>query len=90
MTRPSETAGAGWDEIDYGNKLWNIPGERMKKGRPHTAPLTAQTLAMLEVIDAITGDSEYISPADKTNKKHIHKETANKAFARMAFKGRQT
>jgi len=90
MTRPSETAGARWDEIDKDNKLWHIPPERMKKGRPHTVPLTDQLLAMLEVIDAITGDSEYIFPADKTNKKHICKETANKALTRMGFKGRQT
>ena len=90
MTRPSETAGAKWDEIDKDKQLWNIPAERMKKGRPHTVPLTAKTLALLETIDAITGDSEYIFPADKTNKKHINKETANKALARMGFKGRQT
>jgi integrase len=90
MTRPSETAGARWDEIDRDKQLWNIPPERMKKGRPHTIPLTTQTLALLETIDAITGDSEYIFPADKTNKKHINKETANKALQRMGFKGRQT
>ncbi|MFT6987038.1 MAG: integrase [Psychromonas sp.] len=90
MTRPSETAGARWDEIDRDKQLWNIPADRMKKGRPHTVPLTAQTLALLETIDAITGDSEYIFPADKTNKKHINKETANKALQRMGFKGRQT
>ncbi|ABM04222.1 phage integrase family protein [Psychromonas ingrahamii 37] len=90
MTRPSETAGARWDEIDRENKLWHIPAERMKKGRPHTVLLTTQTLALLETIDAITGDSEYIFPADKTNKKHINKETANKALQRMGFKGRQT
>ncbi|MFT6924917.1 MAG: integrase [Psychromonas sp.] len=90
MTRPAETASARWDEIDKENKLWHIPPERMKKGRPHTIPLTDQTLALLETIDAITGDSEYIFPADKTNKKHISKETANKALSRMGFKGRQT
>ena len=90
MTRPSETAGARWDEIDKENKLWNIPAERMKKGRPHTVPLTEQTLALLETIDAITGDSEYIFPADKSNNRHINKETANRALTRMGFKGRQT
>jgi integrase len=90
MTRPSESAGARWDEIDRDKQLWNIPADRMKKGRPHTVPLTTQTLALLETIDAITGDSEYIFPADKTNKNSINKETANKALARMGFKGRQT
>ena len=90
MTRPSETAGARWDEIDKDKQLWNIPGERMKKGRAHTIPLTTQTIALLDTIDAITGDSEYLFPADKTNKKHINKETANKALQRVGFKGRQT
>lgn len=40
MTRPSEAAGTRWDEIDIENELWSIPQERMKKGRPHTIPLT--------------------------------------------------
>lgn len=90
MTRPSETAGAKWVEIDKEKQLWNIPSERMKKGRPHTVPLTSQTLALLETINSITGESEYIFPADKTNKKHINSQTANRALARMGFQGQQT
>ena len=39
MTRPAETAGARWDEIDKEKMLWVIPAERMKKGRIHTVPL---------------------------------------------------
>ncbi|MEZ8602932.1 integrase domain-containing protein [Vibrio splendidus] len=87
MTRP---AGARWDEIDREKMLWVIPAERMKKGRVHTVPLTKQTLDLLETIDFITGDSEYLFPADKSNKNHINKETANKALVRMGMKGRQT
>lgn len=90
MTRPTETAGARWDEIDKEKMLWVIPAERMKKGRVHTVPLTKQTLDLLETIDFITGESEYLFPADKSNKNHINKETANKALVRMGFKGRQT
>lgn len=90
MTRSSESAGARWDEIDKENKLWNIPAERMKKGRPHSIPLTEQTLALLEIIDSITFGSEFIFPADKTHTKHINKETANKALQDIGFQGRQT
>ncbi len=90
MTRPAETAGARWDEIDKEKMLWVIPAERMKKGRVHTVPLTKQTLDLLETIDFITGESEYLFPADRSNKNHINKETANKALVRMGFKGRQT
>jgi len=62
----------------------------MKKGRPHTIPLTEQTLALLETIDSITLGSEFIFPADKTHTKHINKETANTALKRIGFQGRQT
>ncbi|MFC1508049.1 integrase arm-type DNA-binding domain-containing protein [Pseudomonadota bacterium] len=40
MARPSEASGARWSEIDYENRVWNIPAERMKKKIPHTVPLT--------------------------------------------------
>ena len=48
MVRPSEAAGARWNEIDIENKLWNIAPDRMKKRRPHSVPLTKQTLELLE------------------------------------------
>ena len=38
MTRPAETAGARWDEIDKEKRVWVIPAERMKKGRDHAVP----------------------------------------------------
>lgn len=90
MTRPSETAGARWDEIDLEKELWNIPAERMKKGRPHTIPLTPQTLALLQTLKSLTNETEYLFPANIVGKKHINKETANRALIRMGFKGRQT
>ena len=39
MTRPSEAAGARWDEIDLEAKVWTIPPARMKKRREHRIPL---------------------------------------------------
>lgn len=90
MTRPSETAGAKWIEIDIDKQLWNIPSERMKKGRPHTVPLTQQTIDLLHTIKSITPDSEYLFPGNRTIKNHISSQTANKALERMGFKGRQT
>jgi integrase len=90
MTRPSEAAGTRWDEIDIENQLWNIPEERMKKGRPHTIPLTDQTLALLETIKSITPESEFVFPGHTSRKKHVSSQTANKALERMGFKGQQT
>ncbi|MFT6201774.1 MAG: integrase [Granulosicoccus sp.] len=88
MTRPSEAAGAKWEEIDRDNKLWHIPEERMKKRRTHTIPLSEQAIALLDVMQSISGHREYVFPADRDPKKHIHEQTANMALTRMGFKGR--
>jgi integrase len=86
MVRPSEAAGIKWDEIDFDNKLWNIPAERMKKKRPHSVPLTQQALNLLSAIKPISGHREYIFPADRNPRKHTNESTANTAIKRMGYK----
>lgn len=46
--RASEAAGARWNEIDLQAALWTVPGDRMKAGRTHTVPLSAEALAILK------------------------------------------
>lgn len=45
--RSTEVRGARWEEFDLENKVWTIPGQRMKAGRPHRVPLTDAVLAVL-------------------------------------------
>lgn len=49
-TRPSEACGARWEEVDLKAKVWTIPGERMKVGKEHRVPLSAEAVAMLEAM----------------------------------------
>lgn len=86
MVRPSEAAGARWEEIDLEGKLWHIPAERMKKKRPHTVPLSPQAIALLEVMRPLSGHREHIFPADRDPTKHANAQTANMALKRMGFK----
>jgi integrase len=88
MTRPSESAKARWDEIDFENKIWVIPAEKMKMKKAHTIPLTEQTLYLLERIKPISGHREYIFPANNNPNHHTNTETANMALKRMGFKNR--
>ncbi len=88
MTRPSEAAGARWEEIDFKKATWNIPAERMKKRVPHTVPLTHQALALLEAMKPISAHLEHIFPADRNPRDHTHEQTANMALKRMGFGGR--
>ncbi|MDW7745154.1 tyrosine-type recombinase/integrase [Halomonas sp.] len=50
--RSGEVRGATWTEIDLGAKVWIIPAERMKAGRPHRVPLSDDALAVLRGLPA--------------------------------------
>jgi integrase len=88
MVRSSEAAKASWDEIDFENKLWEIPGERMKMKVKHTVPLTEQVMSILELVKPLTGERKHIFPADRQPNKPSGSERANKALQRIGFKGR--
>lgn len=60
-TRTNETLGSRWDEIDFSQRLWSIPKERMKAGRAHRIPLTSRALEILEYM-AAHKKSDYIFP----------------------------
>lgn len=46
--RTGEIIGATWNEIDLERRVWTIPAARMKAGREHRAPLSAQAVAILK------------------------------------------
>ncbi|MCH7558876.1 MAG: SDR family oxidoreductase [Planctomycetes bacterium] len=51
--RRGEVTSMEWDDIDWEAKLWHIPEERTKNGRPHTVPLSAPALVILKSVPAI-------------------------------------
>ncbi|HIA07630.1 MAG TPA: DUF4102 domain-containing protein [Chromatiaceae bacterium] len=85
MVRPSEAAGTRWDEIDLEAGLWSIPAERMKQNKDHVIPLSAQCLAILELMKPISGCSKFVFPSDRDPRKHANSQTANTALKRMGF-----
>lgn len=85
MVRPSEAAGARWDEIDLDKGLWEIPMERMKQKKPHVVPLTPQCIELLKVMKPISSRSEFVFPSDRNLKTHTNPQTANMAIKRMGF-----
>ena len=46
--RSQESRGARWDEIDFTQKVWIVPPDRMKRRRPHRVPLSTEALAILK------------------------------------------
>lgn len=57
-SRTGETIGARWPEIDLEERLWVIPGERMKAGKEHRVPLSAAAVAVINQVPR--GSSPYV------------------------------
>jgi integrase len=58
--RTGEVLGAKRDEFDLAARLWTIPANRMKAGRPHSVPLSVRAIAILEEMEAL--DSDHVFP----------------------------
>jgi integrase len=48
--RTGETIGATWNEIDLNEKVWNVPGARIKGGKDHRVPISERAIAILDEI----------------------------------------
>ncbi|WP_288384775.1 integrase arm-type DNA-binding domain-containing protein, partial [uncultured Acinetobacter sp.] len=64
--RSGEIFGAKWHEIDFNNKVWVIPKERMKANKEHRVPLSQEAINLLKSIQAYTQPQDFIFPAPRT------------------------
>jgi integrase len=64
-TRPGESRGARWEEFNLETACWTIPTERMKSRKEHRIPLAKQAVAMLRELQHLTGEREYLFPAQR-------------------------
>lgn len=65
--RSGEARGATWSEIDLANRLWIIPGERMKAGKEHRVPLSDAAVKLLASLPGGDGDA-LVFPAPRGGK----------------------
>ena len=65
--RSGEARLATWAEIDLATKTWSIPGERMKSGRGHSVPLSAEAVELLEALPRMEG-SDLLFPGARAGK----------------------
>ncbi len=79
MVRKSELIEARWEEFDLDKGEWSIPGERMKKDRPHLVHLPRQAVAMIEELRGLAGGSPWVFPSRNDPRKPIAKTTLNYA-----------
>lgn len=58
----------------------------MKKKKPHTVPLSSQSMAILEVMQPISSKhSDFVFPSDRSFRKPTNSQTGNTVLKRMGF-----
>jgi integrase len=65
--RTAEVLGARWGEINLEQRVWDIPGPRMKSGRRHLVPLADDALAILGAMPRVAGNP-FIFPGRGPNR----------------------
>jgi integrase len=69
--RTGETLGARWREIDFAEKMWTVPRERMKVKRPHKVPLSDRAILILQKMKPMDGEptpDDFLFPGSKPSK----------------------
>jgi len=67
--RSGEVRLAQWSELDLDAALWTIPAKRMKAGREHVVPLSAQAVSLFERMkEHKRGDSDLVFPGQRRGK----------------------
>ncbi|WP_081925375.1 site-specific integrase [Bosea sp. UNC402CLCol] len=66
-SRANEALGARWEEFNLDSRVWTIPRERMKNGKPHRVPLSTSAVSIVER-QKRTKISDFVFPGQKTDK----------------------
>lgn len=90
FVRTGELIGARWSEIDFEEKRWDIPAERMKMRTPHIVPLSEQAMEVLQTLHTLSGSGAFLFCGDRNPAKPMSNNTILFALGRMGYKGRMT
>jgi integrase len=85
VVRTNNLIKAEWSEIDFENKLWNIPANKMKNKADFTCPLVDEVIEILKELKEFNGDSRYVFPSVKSKTTPMSDGTLISAIRRMGI-----
>lgn len=85
FVRPGELRFAEWADIDSERAIWTVPAHKTKMRRPHSIPLSRQSLAILASIEHDAGYSRYLFPSRSSVDRPMSENTINAALRRMGY-----
>ncbi|PVX40511.1 site-specific recombinase XerD [Pasteurella langaaensis DSM 22999] len=81
LVRKGELVNAKWDEVDFKNKVWTIPAERMKAGRAHNVYLSEQAIDLIVAFQIYSEGSPYLLPGRVNRQQPIASSSLNRVIA---------
>ena len=66
--RSGESRLMTWAEVNWDEKVWVIPGSRMKAGKEHRIPLSTRCVELLTEAQKLTGDQPFVFCHSKNGK----------------------
>src|SRR5262249_35299906 len=83
--RPGELRQGIWKEIDWDERVWNVPSDRMKGRIAHFVPLSLQAIALLEELNELTGDQRFLFPGLGRSGRCMSENTLNAALRGIGY-----
>jgi len=90
FVRSGELRHAKWDEIDFEERFWHIPANRMKMNADHIVPLTDQTIGFLHELKEHNGEREHVFASPSRPKQGLSENAILNLLYRMGYKGKAT
>ncbi len=90
FTRKKELAHAKWEEVNFEDKVWIIPAERMKMKKEHLVPLSKQSLEILKELHKLNENWDYVFPSQISPRKPMNEDTILRALYKLGYKGTAT
>ena len=95
--RPANLRMMEWSEIDLDNAMWTIPSIKMKgskdkkeKGDAHVVPLPKQAVALLHLIQPLTGHGRYVFHGERSHDRPVSDNSVRSALYALGFGKEQT
>jgi integrase len=88
--RTAEMINGLWPEVDFRERIWRVPAERMKMKKLHFVPLARQTIELLEKIKKLSNESNLMFPGEFSKSGRIHGNSLLEMLETIGYKEVQT
>ncbi|WP_027949586.1 tyrosine-type recombinase/integrase [Haliea salexigens] len=83
--RPGELRAMEWSELNWTEKRWEIPAEKMKMGHAHIVPLSEQALSILQEIQLLTGRGKFVFPSARGGSRCLSENGVRTALRTLGY-----